>query len=109
MPENVLMPYHVSSIVAPDTDSRGCRHYWYNYNIIFLVKVQLAKQHKTTKKTTKTQSLELYEITSSQGITPSPSMHHVRMHDSGRSHHESGCTSSRVSKENKGKDDSDEY
>jgi hypothetical protein len=95
------------SIIAPVMDSRRHRHY--HYNTIVLVKVQLAKQHKTAKKTTKTQPLELYEVVSSQGMIPSPGMHHVMMCDLGRSHRELGHTSSRVRKENEAEDNSDEY
>ncbi len=47
----VMMPYHVPSIVATITDSKGQCHY--QYKMIVLAKVELTKlkeQHKTTKK-----------------------------------------------------------
>ena len=73
------MSYHVPSIIDPVMDLRG--HCHYQYNTIVLVKVQLAKQCKTTKKTAKTRPLELYKVASSQGMTSSPSVHCGRMCD----------------------------
>ncbi len=98
MLETMTMPYHAPSIVGPITNSWGRRHY--QYNTIVLVKVQLVEQCKTAKKIAKTQPLELYKVPSSQGTTPSPSRHCVRMSDEDGSHHELGHVS-RVSKENK--------
>ncbi len=73
---------------------------------IILVKVLLAKQCTTTKKTMKTQPLELYKVASSQGTTTSPGTHRIRMGDGDGSHHELGNASSRVSKENEVEDES---
>ncbi len=71
------------------------------------MKVQLAEQCKTAKKTAKTRLLELYEVASSQGMTPSQPWHahHIRMCDGDVSHHEPGHASSRVSEENQVEDD----
>ncbi len=105
-PESIVMPYCMPSIVAPILDFRGCKNY--QYNTIVLIKVQLAKQHKTAKKIAKTWPLELYEIASSQGTTPSPSMCNVRRRDEDWNHHEMGHAS-RVSKENEVGEESNEY
>jgi hypothetical protein len=66
------------------------------------------------KKATKTHLLEIYEIVSTQGTTPSPSTHRGKKRDFGGSHRQKEQASSRVSKENQtedsnSSDDSEEY
>ncbi len=67
------------------------------------------------KKGAKTQPLEIYEIASSQGTTPSPSVRRGKKRDFGGSHRQVQQASSRVSEENNqaedrdSSDDSEEY
>jgi hypothetical protein len=77
---------------------KGCRHYQY-YSIV-QVKAQLAEQRKTAKKkASKARLLELYEVASSQGTTPSPGVR--RCCDWGGSHQDPRPKNrSRVSEEN---------
>ncbi len=108
------MPYRAPHSLEPITDSKGRRHYQY-YSIV-QVKAQLAEQRKTAKKkASKTRPLELYEVASSQGTTPSPDVRHHRQRDWGDSHRDSRPAnrprSSRVSEENEDteSEDSTEY
>ncbi len=107
MPETVTMPYKAPYPLKPVTNPKGRRHY--QFNTVVLVKVQLADQCKTAKKTTKTKLVDLYEIESSSGHHPSPGARcRSRKHDWGGSHHEASRRS-RVSKEIKERDESKEY
>ena len=95
------MPYRVPRSLEPITDSRGRRHY--QYYMIVQVKAQLAEQRKTAKKkVAKTRPLELYEVASSQGTTPSPGMRRHCQLDWGGSHQDPRPTNrGRVGEENK--------
>jgi hypothetical protein len=94
------MPYRVPCSLEPFTDLKGRRHYQY-YSIV-QVKAQLAEQRKTAKKkASKARPLELYEVASSQGTTPSPGVRRCRQHDWGSSHQDPRPKNrSRVSEEN---------
>jgi len=109
--ETTAMPYRAPPPLAPITDKHGRRHY--QYHMIVQVKAQLAEQRKTaTKKAAKTQPLEIYEIASSQGTTPSPGVRRGKKRDFGGSHRQNQQASSRVSEENQAEesgDDSDKY
>ncbi len=67
------------------------------------------------KKAVKTHPLEIYEIASSQGTTPSPGVRGDKKRDFGGSHRQVQQASSRVSEENNqakdrdSSDDSEEY
>ncbi len=63
------MPYNAPSPLEPVTDARGCRHY--QVHTIVQVNVQLADKCLTSKKKTKTKLIDIYEVASSQGSTPS--------------------------------------
>ena len=108
--EMTAMPYRALPPLAPITDKHGRRHH--QYHTIVQVKAQLAEQRKTaTKKAAKTQPLEIYEIASSQGTTPSPGVRRGKKRDFGGSHRQNQQASSRVSEENEDaeSEESNEY
>ena len=64
------MLYNAPSPLEPVIDAR--RRWHYQFYTIVQVKVQLADNRLTLKKKTKTKLIDLYEVASSQGSTPSP-------------------------------------
>ena len=112
--ETTAMPYRAPPPIVPITDKHGHRHH--QYHTIIQVKAQLVEQRKTAmKKAAKTHPLEIYEIASSQGTTPSPGVRRGKKRDFGGSHRQVQQASSRVSEENNqaedrdSSDDSEEY
>jgi len=106
-PETVAMPYKAPYPLEPVTDARG--HWHYQFHTIALVKVQLADQHKTSKKNTKTKLIDLYNVKSSQGSIPSPGARHSsKKHDWVGSHCKASLRS-RVSKDVEESNHSKEY
>jgi hypothetical protein len=69
-PKTVVMPYKAPYPLESVNDARGQQHY--QFHMIVLFKVDLVDQQKTLKKNTKTKLIDLYEVESSQGSTPSP-------------------------------------
>ncbi len=106
--ETTAMPYRAPPPLEPITDKYGRRHY--QYHTIVQVKAQLAEQRKTaTKKAAKTHPLEIYEIASSQGTTPSPGARRGKKRDFGGSHRQKeNQASGRVSEENQAEESGDE-
>jgi hypothetical protein len=106
--ETTAMPYRAPPPLAPVTDKHGRRHY--QYHTIIQVKAQLAEQRKTAmKKAAKTHPLEIYEIASSQGTTPSPGARRGKKRDFGGSHRQKeNQACGRVSEENQAEESGDE-
>jgi hypothetical protein len=61
----------------------------YQFNMIVLCKMQRAERRKTATVRKKTTVVDMYNVPSSQGTTPSPSVQRGRKHDWGGSHQES--------------------
>ena len=58
----------------------------YQFNMIISCKVQLVKQRKTTTVKKKKTVVDMFNVPSSQGTSPSPGVQHSRKHDWGDSH-----------------------
>ena len=75
--------YHVHSNVKAIKD-RGKRNY--QFNTIVSCKVQWAERRKTASVKTKTTVVNMFDVPSSQGTTPSPGVQRGRKRDWGGSH-----------------------
>jgi hypothetical protein len=82
-------------------------HRNYQFNTIVLCKVQWAERCKTASVKTKTMVVDMFDVPSSQGTTPSPGAQRGRKRDWGGSHQDSH-RGSRVSQGNDNSDASDE-
>jgi hypothetical protein len=61
----------------------------YQFNMIVSCKVQWAERRKTARVGTKTTVVDMFDVPSSQGTTPSPGVQRNRKRDWGGSHRES--------------------
>jgi len=83
------------SFVLAATSDEGRRSY--QFNTIVSCKVQWAERHKTASVKMKTTVVDMFDVPSSQGTTPSPGIQRGRKRDWGGSHRAEPHRGSRVS------------